>query len=86
MRNKQLVVIFELPPLQVFCFQTIEEWTRKAPPTEVFWRKKGENSVSGPFPTIYQAVNAYNAAQTDAVPVDVKKNVVLVDFVLKRRL
>lgn len=78
-------MIFELGHLQVFCYQTLEEWTRKQMPHEVFWVKKGETHIHGPFINAYLAVTDYSTNLVKPKP-DYTDNVIKVDFKTKKRM
>jgi len=82
--KKQKIIVFELGHLEVFCYQTIEEWSQGKPAEAVYWQKKGEPQVYGPFASIYQAVNHYSdfiAKNKEPIP----DNLIFVDFKAKKR-
>lgn len=82
-QEKKPVLIFELGHLQVFSYQTIEEWTTHVEPDNFFWKKKDAAIINGPFKTLFEAVQNY----TDTIkPMErLPENVIEVDFKLKRR-
>lgn len=89
MSEKKAIIIFELLPLQVFCYQTVNEWAEGKAPEQVFWREKGLDGLYGPFYSIYAAVNDYTAYKNktsvlEAVPLP--SNVVMIDFKNKRKM
>lgn len=83
------VLIFELGHLQVFHYQTQEEFVKKSAPYIVYWQKKGEANVYGPFDSAWHAVNHYSeiirAIKLASDP-NVPDNVIHVDFRTKRRI
>jgi len=82
--DKKKILMFELGHLEVFCYQTIEEWSQGKPPESVYWQKKNEPEIHGPFASMYQAVNDYTdfiAKPKEPVP----DNLIFVDFKAKKR-
>ncbi len=85
--DKKPILIFELGHLQVFCYQTIAEWSSGRPPHEFFWQKKGDSRIRGPFHNLYTTVNDYSmqiALEKDGALKDT--NIIPVDFKIKKRL
>lgn len=87
MIDKKPFLIFELGHLEVFCYQTFEEFMNKITPLEVFWHKKGEPKIYGPFTNVYTAVSDYSVyiARDKLLP-PTQDNLIRVDFKLKRRI
>jgi hypothetical protein len=79
------VLVFELGHLQVFHYQTDDEWRRGTPPGAMYWKIKSSPTVHGPFPTAYHAVNHYSSTLKPSGP-PTTDNVIHVDFVNKKRL
>lgn len=89
MSDKKPIIIFELLPLQVFCFQTVEEWSKGLAPEQVFWKRKGITAMYGPFLSIHAAVNNYSDVidkESRNEAIDIPNNVIMVDFKKKNRL
>lgn len=89
MSDKKPIIIFELLPLQVFCYQTVEEWAQGLAPEQVFWKRKGLPAMFGPFHSIYAAVDNYTTtvskeAKNEAI--ELPNNIVMIDFKKKTRL
>lgn len=85
--EKKPILLFELGHLQVFHYQTIDEWAANRPIEQVYWQKRGENIVYGPFETMYLAVQDYSAyieANKEGAP-KLPDNVIQVDFKTKKR-
>lgn len=83
---KQPILVFELGHLQVFCYQTVQEWQAGIYPAEFFWQKKGEPRSYGPFVNIYLAVTDYTAQLASKKEETKTDNVIHVDFKAKRRI
>lgn len=80
-QDKKCILVFELGHLLVFYYQTMEEYSQKIQPSEIFWQKKGESTVHGPFPTAWHAVDDYSNSLTP-----LPDNVISVDFKAKKRI
>jgi hypothetical protein len=84
-------LIFELGTLQVFHYQTREEFILNTGYREVYWQDKVSMHTYGPFETIYAAMTHYTTLvasqkkglEVIGVPV---ADVVYVDFRNKRRI
>lgn len=83
-QDKKCILILELGHLIVFHYQTLDEYASKIQPIEVFWQKKGDTTVQGPFPTIWHAVNHYGEAI--APKAILPANVINIDFKAKKRM
>lgn len=89
MIDKRPIIIFELLPLQVFCYQTIEEWSKGLAPEQVFWKRKGQAPMFGPFHNIYSAVHNYTAVtakEANNEKIELPDNIIMIDFKKKTRL
>lgn len=82
--EKKPIMLFELGHLMVYCYQTLEEWSAGAVPTEVFWQKKDDGTTRGPFASVYVAVNDYS--EFIKPKVQTPDNLIMVDFKTKRRV
>lgn len=82
------ILLFELGNLQVFCYQTMAEWSAGHYPKEIWWNRRGMIGTRGPFQNIYYAVKDYSeyiAAEKEG-KTDIPDNVVFMDFKNKKRL
>jgi hypothetical protein len=89
MSDKRAIIIFELLPLQVFCYQTVEEWSKGMAPEQVFWREKGTDGMYGPFVSIYAAVNNYTGFKNKTKilgETPTPNNIVMIDFKSRRKM
>lgn len=87
--HEQPVIVYELGNFQVFCYQTLEDWTTQVQPKEYYWKKKGEYIANGPFKTIYDATNHFSSNLTlvhDKTKLSYKDNLIQVDFKAKKRI
>ncbi len=85
--NKPLaILVFELGHLQVFYYQTMEEWNSKAEIKAYFWHNLSQipRISHGPFPSIFVAVDDYSRNLKPVEPLP--QNVIAVDFKAKRKL
>lgn len=89
MSIKRPYIILELLPLQVFCYQTLEDWAKGMMPEQVFWKKKQEPTIHGPFHSIYHATKDYETLTAKEVAlekVELPNNIIMVDFRNKKRI
>jgi hypothetical protein len=77
------VLLVDIGELQVYHFQTEEEYRSKKPFSECFWRVKSGTEAHGPFNTVFEACNHYKWVLECR---KLKNNVIRVDFRNKRRV
>jgi len=79
------IILLELGGIQLYHFQTLEEFNSKKPYTEVFWRELGGDKAFGPFQSLFQACqhSTWYKSQ-EKINKDLDK-VIQVDFKAKRR-
>ena len=83
--NKKPILLFEIGILQVYHFQTQEDYEANKKYTEVYWRHKVTLYTYGPFPTIDAAVTHHEYTMSK-MNVEDAKNVVYVNFQTKKRI
>jgi hypothetical protein len=54
------IILFELGHLQVFYYQTPEDWAKRISPSAYHWYRLTDGVQYGPFPTAYVAVKDYS--------------------------
>lgn len=79
------VILLELGGIQVYHFQTQDEFNSKRPYTEVFWRELGGDKAFGPFNSVFQACQHSNWYKYQEKASKDNSKIIQVDFKGKRR-
>lgn len=87
--NHTPILLFTLDNLQVYHYQSPEEFAVKASPKIVYWQDVVAMKAHGPFDSINAAMTHYRdylEAQNTIVSDPPPQNIIYVDFKLKKRI
>lgn len=83
------ILLVDLGNLQIFHYQSQIEFENKVPYTQVYWQKKGQPLVYGPFDSVADATNHFTRMVINERNLNRQTggdNVIQVDFKNKKRI
>jgi len=80
------VILLELGGIQIYHFQTKEEFNSNKPYTDVYWRELGGKEAYGPFQSLFQACQHSNWVKKQQKIDKESAKLIKVDFRSKKRI